>query len=157
MKTAASVQLLKQELDHYYSHFDPCAEKLLPGLAACVSAQPQDDSFARKTAQIEYMAQACPVHLFRHTPLFFSQNGIMQCLHSFRFRRVEYFRYTTQFDFSFEADGSKMLIVNPEPKELYAGSTSFYREIDTGESIGAYKVFTATGFLGALSRNVLDR
>lgn len=95
--------------------------------------------------------------LKRHTPLFFSQNGMMQCLHSFRFRRVEYFRYTTQFDFSFEADGSKMLIVNPVPKELYAGSTAFYREIDTGESVGAYKVFTATGFLGALSRNVLDR
>ena len=95
--------------------------------------------------------------LKRHTPLFFSQNGIMQCLHSFRFRRVEYFRYTTQFDFSFEADGQKCLIVNPVPKELYAGSTAFYREIDTGESVGAYKVFTATGFLGALSRNVLDR
>lgn len=95
--------------------------------------------------------------LKRHTPLFFSQNGIMQCLHSLRFRRVEYFRYTTQFDFSFEAQGPKMLIVNPVPKELYAGDTTFYREIDTGESIGAYKVFTATGFLGALSRNVLDR
>lgn len=95
--------------------------------------------------------------LKRHTPLFFSQHGIVQCLHSFRFRRVEYFRYTTQFDFSFEAEGSKMLIVNPVPKEIYAGSTAFYREIDTGESIGAYKVFTATGFLGALSRNVLDR
>ena len=95
--------------------------------------------------------------LKRHTPLFFSQNGMMQCLHSFRFRRVEYFRYTTQFDFSFEADGQKCLIVNPVPKELYAGSTAFYREIDTGESVGAYKVFTATGFLGALSRNVLDR
>ena len=95
--------------------------------------------------------------LKRHTPLFFSQNGIMQCLHSFRFRRVEYFRYTTQFDFSFDADGQKCLIVNPVPKELYAGDTSFYREIDTGETVGAYKIFTATGFLGALSRNVLDR
>lgn len=95
--------------------------------------------------------------LKRHTPLFFSQNGIVQCLHSLRFRRVEYFRYTTQFDFSFEANGQKLLIVNPVPKEIYAGDTSFYREIDTGESIGAYKVFTATGFLGALSRNVLDR
>lgn len=95
--------------------------------------------------------------LKRHTPLFFSQNGMMQCLHSFRFRRVEYFRYTTQFDFSFEANGQKCLIVNPVPKELYAGDTTFYREIDTGESVGAYKIFTATGFLGALSRNVLDR
>ena len=75
MKTAASIHLLKQELDHYYSNFDPCAEKLLPGLAACVAAQPQNDSFARKAAQIEYMAQTCPVHLFRHTPLFFEMSS----------------------------------------------------------------------------------
>ena len=95
--------------------------------------------------------------LKRHTPLFFSEKGIVQCLHSFRFRRVEYFRYTSQFDFSFEGQGHKILIVNPVPKEIYAGDTSFYREIDTGERIGTYTVCTATGFLGALSRDVLSR
>lgn len=95
--------------------------------------------------------------LKRHTPLYFSERGIVQRLHSFRFRRVEYFRYTAQFDFSFEADGTKALIVTPVPKELYAGDTSFNRLIDTGESVGDYKVFTASGFLGALSRDVVDR
>lgn len=94
--------------------------------------------------------------LKRHTPLYFSERGIVQRLHSFRFRRVEYFRYTAQFDFSFEADGVKALIVNPVPKEIYAGDTSFNRLIDTGETVGDYKVFTASGFLGALSRDVVD-
>lgn len=95
--------------------------------------------------------------LKRHTPLYFSERGIVQRLHSFRFRRVEYFRYTSQFDFSFEADGVKALIVTPVPKEIYAGDTSFNRLIDTGETVGDYKVFTASGFLGALSRDVVDR
>lgn len=93
----------------------------------------------------------------RRNPLYFSEMGIVQCLHSFRFRRVEYFSYTTQYDFSFEAPTPKILIVNPVPKEIYAGNTDFSRLIDTGESVGDYKIFTATGFLGALERNVLDR
>lgn len=95
--------------------------------------------------------------LKRHTPLYFSERGIVQRLFSLRFRRVEYFRYTSQFDFSFEADGVKVLIVNPVPKEIFAGDTSFNRLIDTGETIGSYKVFTASGFLGALARDVVDR
>ncbi|MBE6580132.1 MAG: hypothetical protein E7650_00765 [Ruminococcaceae bacterium] len=93
----------------------------------------------------------------RRNPLYFSETGIVQCLHSFRFRRVEYFSYTTQVEFGFEAPAPKILIVNPVPKEIYAGNTDFSRLIDTGESVGAYKIFTATGFLGALERNVLDR
>ena len=93
----------------------------------------------------------------RKNPLFFSELGIMQCLHSFRLRRVEYFRFTTQYDFNFDAPTPKIVIVNPVSHLLYAGHTYFYREIDTGEQIGEYKIFTATGFLGALERDVLDR
>ena len=95
--------------------------------------------------------------LNRRNPLYFSEKGIVQCLHSFRFRRVEYFRYTTQFDFSFEAQGTKVLIVIPVSKEIFAGHTEYFRLIDTGETVGEYKIFTATGFLGALSRDVVDR
>ena len=95
--------------------------------------------------------------LRRHTPLYFSERGVVQCLHSFRFRRVEYFRYTTQFDFSFEGEGQKLLIVNPVPKEIFAGDTAFFRLIDTGEHVGDYTVFTASGLLGAISRDVVDR
>ncbi len=95
--------------------------------------------------------------LKRNSPLYFSEKGIVQCLHSFRFRRVEYFRYTTQFDFSFEGEGQKLLIVNPVPKEIFAGDTSFFRLIDTGERVGEYTVFTASGLLGAISRDVVDR
>ena len=93
----------------------------------------------------------------RKNPLFFSELGIMQCLHSYRLRRVEYLRFTTQYDFNFEAPAPKILIVNPVSHLIYAGHTYFYREIDTGERIGDYKVYTATGFLGALQRGVLDR
>lgn len=71
MKSNASIQLLREELDQYYSNFDSCVDLLLPELAAHIASQPQDDAFARKTAQIEYLAQRCPVHIFRHTPLFF--------------------------------------------------------------------------------------
>lgn len=95
--------------------------------------------------------------LKRTTPLYFSEHGVVQTLHSLRFRRVEYFRYTTEFDFSFEGEGQKLLIVNPVPKEIFAGSTEFFRPIDTGEHVGEYTVFTATGLVGAISRDVVGR
>lgn len=71
MKNAAQIRLLQEEMDQYYSSFDSYEAQLLSGLAPRIAALPEDDAFARKTAQIEYLAQACPVQLFRHTPLFF--------------------------------------------------------------------------------------
>ena len=71
MKDAASIKLLQQELDQYYTHFDSCKAPLLDGLSERIAALAQADSFTRKTAQIEYLTAACPVKLFRHTPLFF--------------------------------------------------------------------------------------
>ena len=93
----------------------------------------------------------------RKNALYFSELGFMQCVHSINFRNTEYLSFTTQFDFSFDAPAPKILIVNPVSHEIHAGHTFFSREIDTGEKIGDYKVCTATGFLGALERNVLDR
>ena len=95
--------------------------------------------------------------LKRRNPLFFSETGKVQCLHSFRFRRVEFFRYTTEYDCSFASTGTKCIIVVPVSHEIYAGHTGFFRLIDTGECVGDYHIHTATGFLGALSRDVLDR
>ena len=95
--------------------------------------------------------------LRRHNPLFFSETGKVQCLHSYRFRRVEFFRYTTEYNCSFTADGTKCIIVVPVSREIYAGHTGFFRQIDTGERVGDYHIHTATGFLGALSRDVLDK
>jgi len=71
VKDAAAIRLLYEELDHYYTNFDPCGDMLLQGLHERVDGLPMDDPFGRKTAQIEYLCGACPVHIFRHTPLFF--------------------------------------------------------------------------------------
>ena len=93
----------------------------------------------------------------RRNPFFFSETGKVQCLHSFRFRRVEFFRYTVEYDCSFQADGIKCMIAVPVPHDIYAGHTGFFRPIDTGECVGDYHIHTATGFIGALTRDVLDR
>lgn len=71
MKNAASIQLLRQEMDQYYSDFDSYEAPLLQGLSELIPATADGDSFSRKAVQIEYLAESCPVHIFRHTPLFF--------------------------------------------------------------------------------------
>ena len=71
MKHMAEIQLLREEMEAYYAHLDPQTEELTAGIAACVAGTPLDAGMERKIRQIEYLSEACPVHLFRHTPFFF--------------------------------------------------------------------------------------
>lgn len=75
----------------------------------------------------------------------------------YRHRKAELYRFTTHLDFSFEGEGTKILIVNPVPFEILAGSTYKSRYIDNGDFAGEYLVFSASGFLGALERGCVER
>ncbi len=73
------------------------------------------------------------------------------------YTHMELFRFTTKTDFSFAGDGQRILIVNPVPYALYAGTEKHASPIDNGERVGAYKVFTGSAFLNALERNCVDK
>lgn len=74
-----------------------------------------------------------------------------------RQRRAELYRFTTHLDFSFEGEGTKILIVNPVPFEIMAGDPYKSRYIDNGDFVGDYLVFSASGLLGALERDCVER
>lgn len=93
----------------------------------------------------------------RHCPLFFHERGVVQCTHSLRFRRIEYLSFTTSYDFGFESENEKICIVAPVPKTVYAGDERWHRPIDTGMAVGGYRIFSSTGFIGALTRNCIER
>jgi hypothetical protein len=62
----------------------------------------------------------------------------------------------TLIDFRMEGQGKKIVIVLPVPERIYVsvdGSTP--GPADTGEVFGEYTLYTATGFLGALERDIL--
>ena len=73
------------------------------------------------------------------------------------YQKLEILRFTTKTDFSFEGDGQRVLIVNPVPFALFAGSEEQAQPIDNGATVGAYKIFAGTGFLNALERNCIEK
>jgi len=86
-----------------------------------------------------------------------SPDGI--CSHSFAFvlRRVEFFRIERSTDYRFESRYSKVLIITPVPKKLLSTSGHVTFELDNGDRIGEYTVFSGGGFLRALERDCVER
>ena len=69
---------------------------------------------------------------------------------------TELFHFLTKFNFAFEGDGKKILIIVPIPHKFFVSTDhSSPRQADTGEKVGKYTVYNASGFLGALERNCL--
>ncbi len=93
----------------------------------------------------------------RHWDLFFDEHGTVRCVHALRFRRVEFLRFTTEYDFSFQSDCEKICLVVPVPKVIYAGNDRWHRPIDTGMAVGDYRVFSTTGLVNALKRDCVER
>ena len=45
----------------------------------------------------------------------------------------------------------------PVPATVYAGDERWHRPIDTGMAVGGYRIFSSSGFLGALTRDCIER
>ncbi len=116
----------------------------------------EEISFTLQTGQKTYDCKLF-CSLRRHCPLYFAEDGTVVCRHSLRFRRIELFSYSTSFRFDFESSATKICLVAPVPKELFAGNTVRNRPIDTGTVVGDYRIFNSTGFLNALARDCVDR
>lgn len=93
----------------------------------------------------------------RHWEMYFHENGTLQIRRAFRFRRVEFFTFTSNYDFAFESEYEKLCIVAPVPKTISAGNDRWHRPIDTGTKVGEYRIFSSTGFLNALKRDCIER
>ncbi|MBE6630333.1 MAG: hypothetical protein E7624_05730 [Ruminococcaceae bacterium] len=93
----------------------------------------------------------------RHWEMYFHENGTLQIRRAFRFRRVEFFTFTSEYDFGFESEHTKICIVAPVPKTISAGNDRWHRPIDTGTKVGEYRIFSSTGFLNALKRDCIER
>ena len=96
--------------------------------------------------------------LYNHTVFHAPDGRSDQMLHAAGwYQRLEIFRFTTKTDFTFEGDGQKVLIVNPVPVALFAGTDKSSRSIDNGEAVGDYRIFTGSAFLNALERDCVEK
>lgn len=93
----------------------------------------------------------------KRNPLTLYANGNCQFTRIFRLITVELFQYDKAAHFGYEADCPKVLILNPVPYQVVKFEGSKAIQLDNGDSVGDYKIFSATAFLNALERDVLDR
>ena len=113
------------------------------------------------TVEADGQVYACKLvgSVFPSSPMAFSDTGEGLRQDTLRLFRVDLLQVNTRVDYRMEnaPDGShKILVVLPVPTHIYASvNGSPPRPADTGEALGAYTLYNATGFFGALERGHL--
>ena len=102
---------------------------------------------------------ACKMLYSKHRlrPMTFFDGGMGAHEKIIRVKKTELFRIRSWFEYSFDADAKKLLIINPIPKKLVINDHGRVALIDNGDSVDGYKIFSATAIVNAISRNTLDR
>ena len=65
--------------------------------------------------------------------------------------------FTSVIDYRFEADGEKVLILNPVAKKVLRKIQNTTREVDNGDRIGGYWVYTGNAFLRGLESDRIGK
>ena len=114
------------------------------------------DSFTLTIGEKSYSCKLVSARK-KGVPIALSEDGTLTFIHSIGFRRVEFYRYTTEYNIGYESEHPKILIVNPVPKQVYVLHAGKTTEIDNGAKVGDYKFYAATGFLRGAELNILDK
>lgn len=85
-----------------------------------------------------------------------NQMVVRRTLKLFR-REFELFHIDTTVYYSMPGDGKKLLVMCPVAARMFASEGGRAHEIDTGDRIGNYTIYTTTGFIHAIERDCLPR
>lgn len=114
------------------------------------------------TVQTDKKTYSCKLMcgLKKNVPMLLYENGTGEYIHTVSIgrkgARIEIFRYVKKFNFGYESENDKILIVVPVPKFVQMNKAGKVFEMDNGEVIGDYKLFAGTGFINALERECID-
>ena len=67
----------------------------------------------------------------------------------------ELFRVSSEVNYTFEADGKKLLILNPPARFVKISSHGSLKDADNGDQVGKYTIYASNAFLRALDRNAV--
>ena len=97
--------------------------------------------------------------VFPNSPIIFSDKGEGLRQSTLKLFKVDVLHLNTRIDYRFEnssENSKKIIIAIPVPKKIYVSvKGGLPRPADTGENMGEYKLYTATGFLNSLERGNL--
>ena len=114
-------------------------------------------------------------------PMYFVSNKHAFYLHRFGTKN-HHFDIMREFEYDFEGEGDKIIILNPVPKRAYAAQTTYVdnnrydedklasvigsqnkiaadgaRKLEPGDKIWGYVIYNTTSFIGAIDRACLGR
>ncbi len=89
-------------------------------------------------------------------PILLSPDGTGEILHAFVFAGIKWFQYSKSFDFGYESKYKKVLIINPLSKFVYTAENGSLLELDNGDRVGDYYIYTAQGFLNSADRDCIE-
>lgn len=94
----------------------------------------------------------------KNISIIFGDKDFLLFKRTVRIGKKELFSIYSRYNYAFESDVKKCIIITSIPLHCYfKDSNGYIKEIDTGEKIGEYTIFSPNGFLGALERNCIDR
>ena len=64
-------------------------------------------------------------------------------------------QFQTQFKYSFDGEGKKVLIISPTPHSIYATGYGQNKLLDVNDSVWGYTIMTGTAFINALERDAI--
>ena len=64
-------------------------------------------------------------------------------------------QFHTEFKYSFDGEGTKVLLICPTPHSIYVLGHGQQKQIDVNDKIWGYTIMTATAFINALERNTV--
>ncbi len=93
----------------------------------------------------------------QNVPLIFHKTGSVDVVRGITFAGVNWFQSTKKFDFEYESTCPQILIINPSMKFVYAVYDGAIKELDNGDTVGKYRVFTGNSFMNAVDRNCIEQ
>jgi hypothetical protein len=90
-------------------------------------------------------------------PMVLDDDGSGIYIHAFVFAGIRWWHYTEEFEFGFDSKYQKILIINPNAKFVYKNRDGEYGELDNGDTVADYRIYTGQSFLNGLNRDCLDR
>lgn len=88
-------------------------------------------------------------------PIILREDGSGDIIRSINFIGIKWWESRKPFKFGYESKYRQVLIVNPSPKFLCFEKEGLRTEIDNGDCVGKYIIYSGSGFINALDRKVL--
>ena len=92
----------------------------------------------------------------RKYPIAFYPDGHLEYIIRFGIRGL-YYEYSKHYTFDYYSEHPKIIVVNPVPHKLHTFHEAKLVDLDNGDKVGEYKIYTATAFLRALELGYISR